>query len=87
MSPQQIFAHPPGFTDEFLQLATDTNVMWNLFATPMYTGLADFPRFVSDERWVHSAALLMRDSGIEQFLVNMLYLIRRSAREGQSTGE
>ncbi len=87
MPPQQIFAHPPGFTDEFLQVATDPNVMWNLFANPMYTGVADFPRFVSDERWLHAAALLMRDAGIEQFLVNMLYLMRRSSREQQSTGE
>lgn len=57
--------------------------MWSLFANPMYTGVADFPRLMPDDRWLHLAALLMRDAGIEQFLVNMLYMMRRSVRDWQ----
>jgi hypothetical protein len=83
VSPQQIFANPPGFTEEFLKVATDKNVMWSLFANPMYTGIAEFPRLMSVERWLRSASLLLRDSGIEQFLVNMLYMMRRSVRDWQ----
>lgn len=81
VSPRRIFAEPPGFTDEFLQIATDPNVMWSLFANPLYTGVADFPRLMSDERWLKGASLLMREAGIEQYLVNMLYLMRRSIRD------
>jgi hypothetical protein len=79
--PAQIFAHRPDFTDEFLQIVTDPNVVWSLFGNPLYTGVADFPRLMSDERWLRGASLLMREEGIEQFLVNMLYLMRRSARD------
>ncbi|MCC7446731.1 MAG: hypothetical protein IT324_04905 [Anaerolineae bacterium] len=81
MSPQRIFAQPPGFTDEFLQIATDPNVARSLFGNPLYTGVADFPRLMSNERWLKGASLLMREAGIEQYLVNMLYLMRRSIRD------
>ncbi len=81
--PEQIFAHPPDFTDEFLNIVTDPNVAWTLFANPLYTGVADFPRLMSDERWLIGACILMREAGIEPFLVNMLYLMRRSARDWQ----
>jgi len=79
--PKQIFAHPPGFTDDFLDIVTNPNVMWSLFGNPMYTGIADFTRLSPDERWLRSASLLMREAGIEQYLVNMLYLMRRSIRD------
>ncbi len=81
--PQQIFAQPPGFTDEFLAVLADPNVAWSLFGNPLYTGAADFPRLMPDERWLRGASILMRESGIEAFLVNMLYLMRRSARDWQ----
>ncbi len=81
VSPQRIFAQPPGFTDEFLQIVTDPNVAWSLFGNPLYTGVADFPRLMRDERWLRGASLLMAEAGIEQYLVNMLYLMRRSIRD------
>ncbi len=83
MPPQQIFAHPPDFTEEFLNVVTDPNVAWSLFGNPLYTGVADFPRLMSNEQWLHGAAILMRQAGIEPYLVNMLYLMRRSARDWQ----
>jgi hypothetical protein len=61
--------------------STDMNVRRNLLGNPMYTGVASFPRFVSNAGWVRGAAYLMREDGIEQFLVNMLYLMRRSIRD------
>lgn len=52
--------------------------MRSLFGNLLYTDVADFPRFMSDERWLKGASLLMREAGIEQYLVNMLYLPRNS---------
>ena len=49
-----------------------------VICNPIYAGVGPFPRMVSDETWIGSAAKLVRDEGPEQFLVNMLYVLRRS---------
>ena len=49
-----------------------------LLCNPIYSGVGPFPRMVSDEVWIGSAAKLIREEGPEQFLVNMLYVLRRS---------
>ncbi|HLE60059.1 MAG TPA: hypothetical protein VI700_00840 [Thermoanaerobaculaceae bacterium] len=40
--------------------------------------MGPFPRMVPDDMWIGSAAKLIRAEGPEQFLVNMLYVLRRS---------
>ena len=47
-----------------------------LFCNPLYTGLAHFPRLIDDETWVRAAAQALREHGSEQWLVNMLYVLR-----------
>jgi hypothetical protein len=49
-----------------------------LICNPIYAGVGPFPRMVADEVWIGSAAKLIREEGPEQFLVNMLYVLRRS---------
>lgn len=49
-----------------------------LICNPIYAGVGPFPRMVPDETWVGSAAKLIREEGPEQFLVNMLHVLRRS---------
>jgi len=78
---EKILAEPPTFTDKFMSVATDINNHWNFFANPMYTGVADFPRIARDILWLKGAAQMMREYGIEQYLVNMLYLMRRSSHD------
>lgn len=62
-------------------LLTSEELKRTLLGNPMITGVATFPRFMSDADWVRGAAHLMREDGIEQFLVNMLYLMRHSIQD------
>jgi hypothetical protein len=57
--------------------ATEAKVR-GIICNPVYAGIGPFPALVSDETWIRSAAKLIREEGPEQFLVNMLYLARRS---------
>jgi len=49
-----------------------------LICNPIYAGVGPFPRLVPDEVWIGGAAKLIREEGPEQFLVNMLHVLRRS---------
>ena len=50
----------------------------SLFCNPIYTGIDGFPALIDDETWVRAAARMIREEGTEQFLVNMLYVLRQS---------
>ncbi|PJF40087.1 MAG: hypothetical protein D6737_04970 [Chloroflexi bacterium] len=50
----------------------------SLFCNPIYAGLGSFPQLIDDETWVRAAARMIREEGEEQFLVNMLYVLRQS---------
>src|SRR5262249_54840541 len=43
---------------------------------PIYTGLGPFPRQVKDDDWVRTCARDIEEEGAEQFLVNLLYVLR-----------
>src|SRR5512145_1301982 len=45
---------------------------------PVYVGVPPYRRAVSDEAWIRAAAKLIEQEGVEQFLVNMLYMLRVS---------
>ncbi len=47
-----------------------------ILCNPIYAGIRPFPALVSDEVWVKSAALLIFKEGAEQFLVNLLHVLR-----------
>jgi len=47
-----------------------------LFCNPLFTGIAHFPKVVDDETWVRAAMQAIREHGAEQWLVNMLYVLR-----------
>ncbi|MBN1993064.1 MAG: hypothetical protein JW953_10200 [Anaerolineae bacterium] len=49
-----------------------------MLSNPVYAGVPPYQRIVSDEAWIQSAAQLIEDEGVEQFLVNMLYMLRNS---------
>ena len=49
-----------------------------LVCNPIYTGMGPFPALIDDETWVHAASRAIEDDGAEQFLVNMLYVLRQS---------
>jgi hypothetical protein len=47
-----------------------------LFCNPLFTGIAHVPKVVDDETWVRAAAQALIEHGSEQWLVNMLYVLR-----------
>lgn len=51
-----------------------------LFCNPLFTGIAHFPKVVDDETWVRAAMQAIREHGAEQWLVNMLYVLREFLR-------
>jgi hypothetical protein len=49
-----------------------------MLSNPIAAGIPPFPALVDDEKWVAAAKLMIKEEGAEQFLVNMLYLLRRT---------
>src|SRR5271166_6657957 len=47
-----------------------------ILVNPIYTGVGPFPRLVEDETWVRACAKLIEQEGAQQFLVNLLYVLR-----------
>src|SRR6266705_1823965 len=52
-----------------------------MIANPVYAGIGPFPQLVSDEQWVRAATKSIRVDGPEQFLVNLLHVLRQSLKE------
>ena len=53
-------------------------IVRSLFCNPIYVGIDGFPALIDDETWVRAASRMIREEGAEQFLVNMLYVLRQS---------
>ncbi len=45
---------------------------------PIYAGVGPYPQMIEDEMWVRAAAKMIEQEGVEQFLVNMLHVLRQS---------
>jgi len=51
---------------------------------PIYTGVGPFPRLVEGAAWVRACAQLVEEEGAQQFLVNLLYVLRECFQEEPS---
>ena len=49
---------------------------------PIYAAVGSYPAQVDDDIWVRVVAHLIKKEGSEQFLVNMLYVLRQSLGTG-----
>jgi hypothetical protein len=47
-----------------------------ILLNPIYTGVGPFPRLVEDATWVRACVKLIAEEGPEQFLVNLLFVLR-----------
>ena len=47
-----------------------------ILVNPIYTGVGPFPRLVEDAAWVRACAKLIEEEGADQFLVNLLHVLR-----------
>ena len=52
-----------------------------MVCNPVYAGFGPFPAIMSDEQWVAAAAMAIQKEGAEQFLVNLLYVLRETFAE------
>jgi hypothetical protein len=52
-----------------------------ILVNPIYTGVGPFPRLVEDAAWVRACAKLIEEEGPQQFLVNLLYVLRECFQE------
>jgi hypothetical protein len=55
-----------------------------ILINPIYSGIGPFPRLVEDATWVRACVKLIAEEGADQFLVNLLYVLRECFR-GEST--
>ena len=49
-----------------------------IVCNPVYAGIGTFPGLITDEQWVRAAATMIAEDGAEQFLVNLLHILRAS---------
>src|SRR6201982_12351 len=49
-----------------------------IICNPCYAGVGPYPGLVPEAAWVHAAARAIQEDGAEQFLVNMLQMLRES---------
>jgi hypothetical protein len=56
------------------QLSPET--VKGILVNPIYTGVGPVPRLVEDAAWVRTCAKLIEEEGPQQFLVNLLYVMR-----------
>ena len=52
-----------------------------ILVNPIYTGVGPFPRLVEDAAWVRTCAKLIEEEGTQQFLVNLLHVLRECFQE------
>ena len=52
-----------------------------ILVNPIYTGVGPFPRLVEDAAWVRACAKLIEEEGAQQFLVNLLHVLRECFQE------
>ncbi len=71
--------HRPGETKP-----TDAPSVNGMICNPIFTGMGKFPPLVDDEAWITAAGQFIAEEGAEQFLVNLLYLLRESLAEGEA---
>jgi hypothetical protein len=49
-----------------------------MIANPIYARFGPYPQSVPDDQWVRCATLAIREDGADQFLVNMLDMLRQT---------
>jgi hypothetical protein len=52
-----------------------------ILVNPIYAGVGPFPRLVEDAAWARACAKLIQEEGADQFLVNLLHVLRECFRE------
>ena len=51
-----------------------------MVSNPVYAGTDKFPQIVPDEESIKAAVVSIRKEGAEQFLVNLLHMLRETTK-------
>jgi hypothetical protein len=51
-----------------------------ILCNPVYAGIPPFPAMIDDQMWIDTGLKLAREYGLRQYLVNLLYELRRSVQ-------
>ena len=89
----QVGDYPPRRTGEQVPLPNvaypgdrDWGDEWNeemvggILCNPVYAGIPPFPAMIDDETWIKAGVKLANEHGIRQYLVNVLYELKKSMR-------
>ena len=49
-----------------------------IICNPIYAGIGPYPGIIDDRSWIKSASKAIDEVGNEQFLINLLHLLRES---------
>lgn len=49
-----------------------------MVCNPIYAGMGPYPQLIPDEKWIAAASQVIKKEGAEQFLVNLLYVLRET---------
>ena len=52
-----------------------------MVCNPVYAGFGSYPGLLSDEEWIAAASQAIKKEGPEQFLVNLLHVLRETFTE------
>jgi len=58
-----------------------------MLVNPVYAGVGGFPPYISDKQWVAACKRLMAQDSPEQFLVNLLFVLRKTLGDGGTDSE
>ena len=64
----------------------DEEVARGVICNPVYAGFGPFPNLVDDKTWIEANKAAIEVDGAEQYLVNLLHLLRSSFKETEIQG-
>jgi len=90
-SPQPAEDHPPRILegkvplpdvaypgDPDWQAELNEPMIDGVLCNPVYTGIGPFPKIVNDQMWIAAGVQLVKEKGLRQYLVNVLYQLKKS---------
>jgi hypothetical protein len=51
-----------------------------ILCNPVYAGIPPFPSMIDDQTWIEAGVKLTKEMGLRQYLVNVLYELKKSMR-------
>ena len=76
LKPNCVFTSTPNGGEDVTKITKEALI--GILCNPVYTGVEGFLQITEDDLWVRSAVKLVKEIGVEQFLVNMLFMLKKT---------